>query len=140
MSRGKFGLVAVIAMVILATVSSGVMAQDADPPTGDDAAGREDVAKDFFDDNGNFIHPDQNLADAASKYEGGFGGYYFNKDDKSQVYVYMTDTTKTDNAESAFRETYGGQHTGHDHHDRSGPVCLQRSHDVAPHRDESSGR
>ena len=76
MSKGKYGLMVVIAMVILATVSSGVMAQGADPPTSDDPAGREDVTKDFFDDNGNFVHPDQKLADVARKYEGGFGGYY----------------------------------------------------------------
>lgn len=111
MSKSKYGLMVVTAMVVLVTVSSGVMAQNADPPAGDDQEGREDVTRDFFDDNGNFVHPDQKLADVANKYPGGFGGYYFDEADKSHVYVYMTDTSKTDNATSAFRDIYQGQHT-----------------------------
>ena len=43
-------------------------------------------------------------------HEGGFGGYYFHDTDKSIVYVYMKDVTKTAAAEAAFRAAYSGDH------------------------------
>ena len=110
MSKGTYGLMFAMALLVVTMVTSGVMAQDADPLAGDDPAAREDVTKDFFKDDGTFIHPDQKLADAAIKYEGGFGGYYFDDMDKSHVYVYMKDPTKTNKAISAFRDIYQGQH------------------------------
>ena len=65
----------------------------------------------LFDGQGYSFGPDQRLAQIAKKHEGGFGGYYFDETDKSRVYVYMQDVTKTDSAASAFREFYQGQHT-----------------------------
>ena len=111
MAKRTYGLLVVVVVLMGSVLATAVMAQDADPPAGDDPAAREDVTKDFFNDDGTFIHPDQKLADAATKYEGGFGGYYFDDTDKSHVYVYMKDTTKTDKATSAFRDIYQGQHT-----------------------------
>lgn len=111
MSKSTYGLMVIMVLLVAAAISSGVVAQGTDPPAPNDPAEREDVTKDFFDDDGTFIHPDQKLADATSEYEGGFGGYYFDETDKSRVYVYMKDTTKTANAASAFRDIYQGQHT-----------------------------
>ena len=71
----------------------------------------EEAVRALFDDQGNFFGPDQRLAQIAKKHEGGFGGYSFHKTDKSHVYVYMLDTSKTESAEVAFREAYNGMHT-----------------------------
>ena len=71
----------------------------------------EEAVRALFDDQGNFFGPDQRLAQIAKKHEGGFGGYSFHKTDKSHVYVYMLDTTKTQSAEAAFREAYNGMRT-----------------------------
>ena len=48
------------------------------------------------------------MAKIARDHEGGFGGYYFHETDKSIVYVYMQDVTKTAAAEVAFRAAYSG--------------------------------
>ena len=71
----------------------------------------EEAVRALFDDQGNFFGPDQRLAQIAKKHEGGFGGYSFHTTDKSHVYVYMLDTSKTESAEAAFREAYNGMHT-----------------------------
>lgn len=71
----------------------------------------EEAVRALFDDQGNFFGPDQRLAQIAKKHEGGFGGYSFHETDKSHVYVYMLDTSKTESAEAAFREAYNGMHT-----------------------------
>ena len=65
----------------------------------------------LFDDQGNFFGPDQRLAQIAKKHEGGFGGYSLHETDKSHVYVYMMDTSKTESAAAAFREAYNGMYT-----------------------------
>ena len=69
---------------------------------------KEDVIRDLFDSTGKMMSPDRQLADVARNHEGGFGGYYFDKIDKSIVYVYMVDVTKTAATEAAFRAAYHG--------------------------------
>ena len=69
---------------------------------------KEEAIRALFDNTGRMINPDRQLAQVAKDHEGGFGGYYFNKTDKSIVYVYMLDVTKTDAAEAAFRAAYHG--------------------------------
>ena len=71
---------------------------------------REDAVRSLFDSNGKLIDPRQQLAGIAEEHEGGFGGYYFHETDKSIVYVYMKDVTKTAAAEAAFRAAYDGDH------------------------------
>lgn len=71
----------------------------------------EEAVRALFDDQGNFFGPDQRLAQIAKKHDGGFGGYSFHETDKSHVQVYMVDTSKTEAAETAFREAYNGMHT-----------------------------
>ena len=68
------------------------------------------MIRDLFDSTGKMMNPDRQLADVARDHEGGFGGYYFHKTDKSIVYVYMLDVTKTAAAEAAFRAAYHGSH------------------------------
>lgn len=72
---------------------------------------QEEVVRALFDDDGNFFGTDQRLAKVATEHEGGFGGYYFDERDKSHVYVFMMDPSKTASAEAAFREAYDGRHT-----------------------------
>ena len=69
---------------------------------------KEDVVRELFDSSGRMISPDEQLANVARNHEGGFGGYYFHETDKSIVYVYMLDVTKTAAAEAAFRAAYYG--------------------------------
>lgn len=80
---------------------SAVMAQDSnDPPGGNDSI-PEKAVQDLLDDNGRIITPDDRLAKIAEDVEGGFGGYYFDDNDASHVYVYMKDTSKTQAARDA---------------------------------------
>ena len=112
----KKSLLAVMTIVLLAIVgTTAVIAQRADEPPPDlDVVDldqiKEDVIRDLFDSTGKMINPDRQLADVARGHEGGFGGYYFHKTDKSIVYVYMLDVTKTAAAEAAFRAAYHGSH------------------------------
>ncbi len=69
---------------------------------------KEDVVKELFYSSGRMINPDRQLAEVARDHEGGFGGYYFDETDKSIVYVYMLDVTKTAAAEAAFHAAYHG--------------------------------
>ena len=71
---------------------------------------REDAVRSLFDSNGKLINLKQQLAGIAEDNEGGFGGYYFHETDKSIVYVYMKDVTKTAAAEAAFMAAYDGDH------------------------------
>ena len=70
----------------------------------------EEAVRQLFDSTGKMINPDRQLADVARDHEGGFGGYYFHETDKSIVFVYMLDVTKTAAAEAAFRSAYHGSH------------------------------
>jgi len=107
----KLGLpvVALVLLVGILTVSV-VLAQDSPdpPPAEDDGGSREDAVQRLFDEDGNMFGPDQHLARIAKDHQGGFGGFYFDEDDPSRVYVYMTDPSKTSAARSAFNEAYAG--------------------------------
>lgn len=105
---------AVVAFVLLAVIGTTlVLAQsggDAPFDTGavDLDTIREDAVRNLFDSDGRLVNPKQQLAVIAKEHEGGFGGYYFDETDKSTVYVYMKDVTKTAAAEAAFRAAYSG--------------------------------
>ena len=112
----KKTFLAVMTIALLAIVgTTAVIAQRVDEPPPDfDVVDldqiKEDVIRDLFDNTGKMMNPDRQLADVARDHEGGFGGYYFHKTDKSIVYVYMLDVTKTAAAEAAFRAAYHGSH------------------------------
>ena len=105
---------AIVAFVLLAVIGTTlVLAQsggDAPSDTGavDLDTIREDAVRNLFDSDGRLVNPKQQLAVIAKEHEGGFGGYYFDETDKSTVYVYMKDVTKTAAAEAAFRAAYSG--------------------------------
>ena len=69
---------------------------------------KEEAVRNLFDSTGKRINPNRQVAKIARDHEGGFGGYYFHETDKSIVYVYMQDVTKTAAAEAAFRAAYSG--------------------------------
>ena len=69
---------------------------------------KEEAVRNLFDSTGKRINPNRQVAKIARDHEGGFGGYYFHETDKSIVYVYMQDVTKTAAAEVAFRAAYSG--------------------------------
>ena len=69
---------------------------------------KEEAVRNLFDSTGKRINPNRQVAKIARDHEGGFGGYYFHETDKSIVYVYMLDVTKTAAAEAAFRAAYSG--------------------------------
>ena len=69
---------------------------------------KEDAVRAFFDDKGHFIDPDGRLTRIAQEHEGGFGGFYFDEDDRSHAYVYMLDPNNREAAKAAFTAAYGG--------------------------------
>ena len=110
----KRSISAAVVLVMLAVVgTTAVIAQRADEPPPDlevvdlDQI-KEGVVREMFDSTGKMMNPDRQLAGVASDHEGGFGGFYFHETDKSIVYVYMQDVTKTAAAEAAFRAAYSG--------------------------------
>ena len=64
---------------------------------------QEDAVKELYDSSGAMINPDRQMQSIAKDNAGGYGGHYFDDDDPSTVYVYMTDVTETAAAEAAFR-------------------------------------
>ena len=80
------GIALLLLGLMLATVAVG---QEGDGEAVDLDEIQEDVVRNLFDENGQMMDSDQNLARIAQEYEGGFGGYYFHNSDKSTVYVYM---------------------------------------------------
>ena len=120
MSRRKVTLLSTTVVLLAVIGTAAVVAQRADePPPSTESVElspvpqvvdlsqiKEEAIRALFDDTGRMINPDQKLAQVAKDHEGGFGGYYFNRTDKSVVYVYMLDVTKTDAAEAAFRAAY----------------------------------
>ena len=111
MIKRDFGLVGLIAFLVLGTLTfSAVMAQGTDPPVNVDEI-QEDVVRDLFNDDGTVVNPDEKAAGIAEDKEGGFGGYYFDEADKGHVYVYMMDVSKTEDASAAFQEAYTGSRT-----------------------------
>ena len=67
---------------------------------------KEDAVRRLYDSSGNLINSDRKSQAISRKYEGGFGGFYFDDDDPSVVYVYMLDPTKASEAEMAFRAVH----------------------------------
>ena len=63
----------------------------------------EDAVKELYDSSGRMVNPDRKLQSVAKANAGGFGGYYFDENNPSTVYVYMVDVTKDAEAEAAFR-------------------------------------
>ena len=108
----KMTVFATITLVLLTVVGAiAVMAQRThDPATNPDVVDlsqiKEDAIRNLFDSAGRMIDPKQELAKVASDHEGGFGGYYVHETDKTIVFVYMEDVTKTASAEAAFRAAY----------------------------------
>ena len=76
-----------------------VAAPNCQPPPGSDIVDlnqiKEEAIRNLFDSAGNMINPNRQLASVARDHEGGFGGYYFHETDRSIVFVYMLDVTKT---------------------------------------------
>ena len=101
-----------LAAILLLSVVGVVIAQEATDPSEsvDPTKVKEDAVRAILDNDGKVIDPNKVMAKAARDNEGGFGGWYFSED-KDTVYVYMTDTTKTEAAETAFNSAYTGQHS-----------------------------
>ena len=110
--RSKKFYLSIVAVILLLSVVGVVLAQEnAGPPESADLTKvKEDAVRAILDNDGKLIDPKNTMAKAARTNEGGFGGWYFS-DDKNTVYVYMTDTTKTEAAETAFNTAYTGQHS-----------------------------
>ncbi len=72
---------------------------------------KEEAVRRLFDDQGRMINPDWRLARIAEAHEGGFGGYYFDREDRGRAYVFMLDPAEVEAARAAFREAYGGDRT-----------------------------
>ena len=110
--RSKRFYLSVLATILLLFVVGTVLAQEATgpPESADPTKVKEDTVRAILDSDGKVIDPNKTMAKAARTNEGGFGGWYFS-DDKNTVYVYMTDTTKTEAAETAFNTAYTGQHS-----------------------------
>ena len=68
---------------------------------------KEDAIRALLDDKGHFIGMDGRLARIAQEHEGGFGGFYFDEDDRSHAYVYMLDPNSAEAAKAAVTEAYG---------------------------------
>ena len=64
---------------------------------------REDVVRELYDSSDRMVNPDRKMQSIAKANDGGFGGYYFDENNPSTVYVYMLDVTKAAEAEAAFR-------------------------------------
>ena len=111
---GKTTILAAVTLILLAAVGmTVVLAQRADEPPPDlDVVDlsqiKEEAIRNLYDSSGKRIDPNMRAAKIARDHEGGFGGYYLDKTDKSIVYVYMLDVTKTAAAEAAFRAAYYG--------------------------------
>ena len=110
--RSKRFYLSVVAAILLLSVVGVVIAQEATDPSEsvDPTKVKEDAVRAILDNDGKVIDPNKVMAKAARDNEGGFGGWYFSED-KDTVYVYMTDTTKTEAAETAFNSAYTGQHS-----------------------------
>ena len=104
-------IVALALAVAIGTTLALAQSED-DAPTGTGSVDLDTImevaVRDMFDSDGRMINPDQQLAVISKEREGGFGGYRFDETDRSVVYVYMRDITKTEAAEAAFRAAYGG--------------------------------
>ena len=118
-SAGNAGYVAVVFGGNAAHLLRGVdfyvgdaAAANCPPPPDSDVVDlsqiKEEAVRNLFDSTGKRINPNRQVAKIARDHEGGFGGYYFHETDKSIVYVYMQDVTKTAAAEAAFRAAYSG--------------------------------
>ena len=68
---------------------------------------KEDAVLALFDDKGHFIDPNGRLARISDEHEGGFGGFYFDEDDRRHAYVYMRDPSNVEAAKAAFTKAYG---------------------------------
>ena len=66
---------------------------------------QEQVVRDLYDSDGHMINPHDKLASIA-KANPGFGGSYMLQSEPTTAYVYMTDTTQTEAAETAFRASH----------------------------------
>ena len=82
------------------------------PPTRVNVAEiKEEAVRRLFDDRGRMVNPDRRLAQIAEAHEGGFGGYYLDREDRGWVYVLMLDPTQAEAARAAFQEAYEGDRT-----------------------------
>ena len=110
--RSKRFYLSVVAAILLLFVVGVVIAQEATDPSEsvDPTKVKENAVRAILDNNGKVIDPSEVMAKAARDNEGGFGGWYFTED-KDTVHVFMTDTTKTAAAETAFNSSYSGQHS-----------------------------
>ena len=110
----KTTILAAVTLILLAAVGmTVVLAQRADePPLDLDVVDlsqiKEEAIRNLYDSSGKRIDPNMRAAKIARDHEGGFGGYYLDKTDKSIVYVYMLDVTKTAAAEAVLRAAYYG--------------------------------
>ena len=98
----------VVAVMLLLLVAGVVMAQDgttSTPEAVDLSDVKEDAVRDLLDSKGRVIDPNETLARISRDNEGGFGGWYLSEDEGT-AYVYMTDTTKTAAAETAFNSAF----------------------------------
>ena len=100
---------AVLLLVVLSVFAVAVLATGGTPGGDGDDQVKEDVVQAILDDDGNVIDHNRRLAQVSSDHEGGFGGWYFS-DDKNTVYVFMKDTSKTEQARSAVEASYLGRH------------------------------
>ena len=100
--RFRFAIPVGLVAALLALVFMGT----ASTPPGivvDPSEIQEDTIREMYDSSGRFIDPDDKMSSAASSNPGGFGGFYFDPNDPSTVYVYMKDTSRTAAAETALR-------------------------------------
>lgn len=98
-------LAVVLVLLLLGALTGAAAGQDAD----DEGEIPEQAVRDLLDDSGRMFTTDDRLAQVAREHEGGFGGYYLDKDDRGRAYVFMLNPDNRGAAEAAFRAAYRGK-------------------------------
>ena len=102
--RFRYAIPVGLVALLLALVFMGTSSTPADESAHVDLDSvPEEVVRELYDSSGNLINPDRQMQSASRDNVGGYGGHYYDENDPSKVYVYMTDMTQVAAAETAYR-------------------------------------